>query len=389
MSGGIGGGFDAVELLRALVRIPSVNPHGDPGTTDAAHVGERACAAWVADRLEALGAAVELREVLPGRPNVLARFPADRPGKGAVLFAPHTDTVSVAGMTVAPFDGEIRDDGRRLFGRGATDTKGTLAAVLAAFAALRDDLPRLGKEIWFAGLMDEEAGNLGARALAADEAWRQAEFAVVGEPTGCDIVRAHKGALWLRLRTRGRAVHGAQPERGENAVHKMADVLRAVRDELMPRFFAAEPDPLLGPATANVGTIRGGSKINIVPDRCEAELDVRTVPAQGRAGFVEEVVAFLRTTAACPDLEADLIRRHAPLDTAADHWGVRALEAAGGRCVGAPWFCDGSILASEGGTPSVAAGPGFIAQAHTADEFLDLDELRRGVEFYRRFLLSL
>lgn len=383
MSDGAPAGFDAVGLLRELVRIPSVNPHGDPGT-DAGNTGERRCAEFVADRLASLGATVELRDVLPGRPNVLARFPTDRPGKGAVLFAPHTDTVSVAGMTVEPFAGEVREG--RLWGRGATDTKGTLAAMLAAFAALGDDLPRLGREIWFAGLMGEEAGNEGAHAVATDPGWRGAGFAVVGEPTSCDIVRAHKGALWLRLRTVGRAVHGAQPERGENAVYKMAEVLRAVRDELMPAF-AREPDPLLGPATANVGTIHGGSKINIVPDRCEAELDIRTIPAHGRAGFVAEVTALL--TRSCPDLQVDLIRRHAPLDTDAAHWGIRALEAAGGRCVGAPWFCDGSILASEGGIPSVAAGPGNIAQAHTADEFVELDELRRGVEFYGRFLRSL
>ena len=377
-------GFDAVELLRELVRIPSVNPHGDPGT-DAANTGEARVAAWVAERLASLGASVELRDVLPGRPNVLARFPTDRPpDRGAVLFAPHTDTVSVAGMTVDPFGGEVRDG--RLRGRGATDTKGTLAAMLAALADLGDDLPRLGRPVWFAGLMGEEAGNEGAHAVATDPEWHLAAFAVVGEPTGCDIVRAHKGALWLRLRTVGRAVHGAHPERGENAVYKMADVLRAVRDELMPAF-AREPDPLLGPATANVGTVHGGSKINIVPDRCEAELDLRTIPAQGRAGFVDEVVALLKQ--ACPDLQADLIRRHAPLDTDAAHWGVRALEAAGGRCVGAPWFCDGSILAAEGGIPSVAAGPGSIAQAHTADEWAEVDELRRGVEFYGRFLRNL
>ena len=144
---------------------------------------------------------------------------------------------------------------------------------------------------------------------------------------------------------------------------------------------------MLGPATANVGTVQGGSKINIVPDRCEAELDIRTIPAQGRAGFVEEVTALLRKSR--PDLQVDLIRRHAPLDTDAGHWGVHALEAAGGRCVGAPWFCDGSILASEGGIPSVAAGPGDIAQAHTADEFVELDELGRGTEFYARFLRGL
>ncbi len=230
--------------------------------------------------------------------------------------------------------------------------------------------------------MGEEAGNEGAHALAASGF--QADFAIVGEPTGCDVVHAHKGATWLQLTTRGRAAHGAHPERGDNAIYKMVDVIRCVRDELIAEF-AAEPDPILGPATANLGIVRGGSKINIVPELCAAELDLRTIPAQRRPEFVAEITARLRR--ACPDLGVELIRAAPPLFTAPDHPLVRALVAAGnGRATGASYFTDGSVLAEEAGIPSVAAGPGDIAQAHTADEFIDADELPRGVAFYRKFL---
>ena len=365
---------DVVGLLQAFVRVGSVNPTGDPGTTE---IGEARMAACVAGCLEDLGARAEVREVLPGRPNVLGRFPSDRPGKPKLLLCPHLDTVSVCGMTVEPFAAERRAG--KIYGRGACDTKGTMAAMLWALSVLGSDVEKLEHEVWFAGLMGEEAGNEGAAALAAEFA--DADFALVGEPTECQIVHTTKGVTWLRLTTRGRAAHSASPHLGENAIYKMADAVRAVRDDLLPAF-AAAPDPLLGAATASVGTITGGSKINIVPEACAVDLDLRTVPAQDREDFVAEVTATLRRS--CPDLGVEFIRSHRPLYTRPDHACIRALEAAGGRCVGAPWFCDGTVLANAG-IPSVAAGPGSIAQAHTADEWLREDDLRAGVAFYQDF----
>ena len=246
-------------LLQALVRIPSVNPHGSPGVE---HPGEQACAEFVADFLRQCGAETELRQVAPGRPNVIARFPSNAPGKKRVILAPHLDTVSVGGMTIAPFGGEIRDG--RLWGRGATDTKGPMAAMLWAIHELRNRIPSLGHEICFAGLMGEEAGQEGARAFVKEE---RADFALVGEPTGRDIVYTHKGAFWLKLCTRGRAVHASAPDLGENAIYKMADLLLFIRDDLAP-LLAAQYHPILGSPTISAGIIRGGTKTNIVPDFC-------------------------------------------------------------------------------------------------------------------------
>ncbi len=369
-----------VPLLQALVRIPSVNP---AASSDPADAGEARIAAALAETLRAMGAAdVTTPEVLPGRPNLIAKFPADRPGKPRLLLAPHLDTVSVGGMTIPPFSGELRDG--RVWGRGSTDTKGTLAAMLCALWELRDAIPRLSHEIWFCGLMDEEAGNRGAQWIV--DQGIQADFALIGEPTDCDLVRIHKGALWLRLSTRGRAAHAATPERGENALYAMADAARAVRDELVP-WLAKETHPELGHATTNLGVLRGGVKINVVPDRAEAELDLRTLPgAQQEDSFVDQVAGILRKAA--PTLEVDLIRRHRPMVTDRAHPLVGKLEAAGGQCTSAAWFCDGALLA-HAGIPSVAAGPGSIAQAHTTDEFLAVDDLERGVAFYRKFLESL
>ena len=366
----------AVELLQALIRIPSVNPEGDPGTP---HTGEQAIAEWLADWLHANfpAARVELRDVLPGRPNVVVRFSNSGGKKPRILFAPHTDTVSVGGMTIDPFGGEVREG--RVWGRGASDTKGTMAAMLWALRESRDRLGALGHEVWFAGLCSEEAGQHGARALAEQERF---DFVIAGEPTGLDAVVAHKGALWLTLATRGRAVHAAEPERGENAIYKMADVLRYVRDEL-PAALGSTAHPLLGRTTVSAGTVNGGSKINIVPDICTAELDIRYLPSD--ATLLERVSTRLRSV--CADLEITHTLSR-PMLTDSSHAVIRLLQECGSECIGAPWFSDAGVFAAAG-MPAIALGPGSIAQAHTRDEWMAVADLENGVAFFRDFIARL
>ncbi len=367
---------NVVELCQALVRIPSVNPAGDPGTDG---VGERLCAEYAAGFLQTCGTHVELREVLPGRPNVVARFPSDRPGKPRVLFAPHTDTVSVAGMTIDPFGGEVREG--RLWGRGASDTKGSMAAMLWALWEARDWIAGLSHEIWFAGLMSEEAEQLGSKTLAAEERF---DFVIAGEPTGLDVVHTHKGNAFLTLRTRGRSAHAARPELGENAIAKMLDALAVVRTEFAAEF-AARRDPLLGASTLSIGTIRGGSKTNIIPDVCEATVDLRFVPAHFHAGLVEEFRARLERVV--PDIEVEAAPSP-PLLTDPSHPLIAKLGECGAKPVGAPWFCDACFFAARG-MPAVAVGPGSIAQAHTQDEWIAVADLERGADFFGRFLAKL
>ena len=360
------------ELLRDLIRIPSVNPDGDPGTE---HVGERACAEFVAGWLRDSGAEASLDDVLPDRPNVVGRFPSDRPGKPRLLFAPHTDTVSVVGMTIDPFGGEIRDG--KIWGRGASDTKGSMASMLAALKNCREILPTLSHEIWFAGLVGEEAGQHGAKALAAKEKF---DFVIVGEPTRLEAVHTHKGSAWLTLQTTGRAVHASMPDRGENALDKMLDVLDFLRPALREHVGPLS-DPVLGKPTFNVGTIVGGSKVNIVPDRCQVMVDMRTIPGQDIQGLIRalrEKFPFLELTA----------RTSAVLYTDPSHPIVARLAGCGAPPVGAPWFCDAAIF-SEAGSPAVALGPGSIAQAHTADEWISLEALEAGTAFFEKFLRSL
>jgi succinyl-diaminopimelate desuccinylase len=369
-----------VQICRDLVAIPSVNPDGEPGTE---HTGELACAQYAADFCRRLGADVVLEEVLPGRPNIIARFPSAAPGKPRVVLGPHTDTVSVAGMTIDPFAAEIRDG--RLHGRGACDTKGTMAAMLAALEEIGPRVSELGAEITFAGFMGEETGQWGSQHFAKHHTGY--DFGLIGEPTGCAVVHTHKGSWWPRLSTAGVAVHGSQPERGDNAILKMVPVLEAL-DGPFRRLLAAPEfrHPVLGDSTLNIGVIRGGSRTNIVPDACAVNLDIRFTPALHRAGPDTLLRQFLQDQNFPVTLHSDRIC--APLDTPADNPFVQKAAAAGCGLTGATWFCDALWLA-QAGISSVAAGPGDIAQAHTADEWVSLTALEEGVAFYRRFLESL
>jgi len=361
------------EIASELVRIPSVNPDGgDPGTDQ---TGEAACAEWVARFLHECGAEVSLREVLPGRPNVVGRFPSKNSGAPRILFAPHLDTVSVSGMTVDPFGGEIREG--RLWGRGASDTKGPMASMLWALREARGFLADLPYEIWFAGLVGEEAGQHGAKALAEEERF---DFVMAGEPTSLDAVHAHKGSCWLHLKARGRAVHASRPEEGENAIYQITAAIDCLRREVAP-ILAEKTDPVLGKSTLSVGTISGGSKVNIVPDFCECSVDMRLVPGVDTA-FVSQILQ-----ARVPSLEISL-HRSEPLWTDPSHPIIQILGGLGSRPVGAPWFCDAAVFAAKG-CPSIAIGPGSINQAHTADEFIEIEELRRGGRFFLGFLQAL
>lgn len=365
-------------LLRELIRIPSVNPDS-AAEEDAA--GEAACASRVGAWLEEMGARVEFDEVLPGRPNVIGRFPGkgDRP---SILFAPHTDTVSVRGMTIDPFAGEIREG--RIHGRGASDTKGTMAAMLWALHEMRDDLADLPVNVAFVGLMGEEAGQPGAIHFARHHG-NEFDFAVVGEPTELKTVHATKGCVWHRLSTKGRSCHGSTPEQGENAIRKLLPALQQVLAELEARF-PAFADPVLGTPTVSLGTLNGGSSPNIVPSHCEAFLDIRETPALDQfGGSIRLIREVLDAEGWGGSVLVETRGSSKPLFTDPGHDGVRRLVAIGSELTTAPWYCDAGRLA-EVGLASVACGPGSIAQAHTKDEFLAIADLEAGADFYRRFI---
>ncbi|WP_338685845.1 M20 family metallopeptidase [Haloferula helveola] len=367
------------ELLHQLVRIPSVNPDNSPGTEQ---TGEGWIAAFLSEWLRKIGATVELEEIKPGRPNLIARF-APRDGRPRILLGPHLDTVGIEGMTIEPFSGEVRDG--RLWGRGASDTKGPMAAMLWGLRENATALKDAPVAIDFVAFMGEESGQWGSKEFARKYG-SEYEFAIVGEPTSLDAVHTTKGSLWATLRTTGKAAHSSQPERGENAVMKLARALDPF-ETAMSEKLATFTHPILGRSTLNIGVVRGGSRPNIVPDRAEAELDIRITPSLRDAGGA---LALLRSMTEGTPLEVVNPHENPPMELPADHpWieRIRSVRPAT-KPVGAPWFSDAAHL-SAGGIPSICLGPGSIDQAHTCDEFIDVATLEEGARFFSDFVSKL
>lgn len=373
----------ASELLRQLVAIPSVNP---ALSDDDALRGEARLVEWLEPWFAAKGFRTERVGATPGRPNLLARFGAAAPAK-TILFESHLDTVGVEGFAGDPF--ALRAAGGKLYGRGACDTKGPLAAWMAALdektlAALETSSVQL---VWL-GAIGEETGNLGAEEAVA--AGLRADECVVLEPTDLRIVHAHKGACWFTVATRGRAVHASDPARGDNAILKMREVWRILEEatsEAEKRFAGAT----LGVPTLSIGTIRGGVATNVVPDACEIQVDRRLMPGETAQGVLDDLRARL---AAVPGgVEIGLMKEGLPFHTDAAAPLVRrfgaALAAAGvaPEKEGAAWCSDAGVLSSVCGQ-TLVWGPGAIAQAHTTAEFIAEDSLAAGRETLRRFLLD-
>ena len=379
---------DSEKLLRELIALPSVNPAFLP--VGDARAGEQRVADFLAATAARAGLDVDFSDALPGRPNLIARLgptgSRSRP-RHCVVLAPHMDTVGHVAMPDTLFRPVKKGD--RLFGRGACDTKGSVAAMLTALSNVARSATRPREtEIIFTALVDEESGQAGSRALVRDGF--RADLAIVGEPTCLQVVTAHKGDLWLTLRTRGQAAHGARPELGRNAVHAMARVVEWLETDYAA-LLAKKRHPLLGRATVNVGTIRGGTQPNIVPDLCEITIDRRTIPGETQAGVIRELRSLLKAQGFAVELVDDKSTAPCwPMETDAKLPLVQTLmsNVKQRAALGVHYFSDASVFA-HGGTPAVLFGPGDIAQAHTADEWISLRSLEGATAVLTKFLSGL
>lgn len=387
--------LDVVATLRQLIQIPSVNPMGRPLE------GPIYYEAALTDHLQllftSLGLAWERMPVAPKRDNIIARVegavPLDQGGE-LLLLEVHQDTVPIDGMIVEPFGAELRDG--RIYGRGACDVKGGMAAMLAALARLAHDREPPPATVVLACSINEEHGFTGATALAA--AWRNGtskllprkpDRIIVSEPTSLQVVAAHKGVVRWKCRTEGRAAHSSRPDRGENAIYKMAPLLQALQRYHLEVTPTLTEHKLVGRPSLSVGVISGGVSVNTVPDACVIEIDRRLLPGNDPLAIQQEVIAYLKQQGVTDCVhEPPFITARGLPDTGNDAWATRVRDSVrrmgiDSEIEGVQYGTDAPALTADG-SPTIVFGPGHIDQAHTIDEWIEIEQLEKGAEAYYR-----
>ena len=371
-----------IALTCALVSTPSVNPQLEEGGS-----GEQETAALVAEWLESWGLDTRITEISPNRFNVVGKLEGEGP---TLLLNGHLDTVGVSGMTIPPFDAKI--EGGRIWGRGSCDMKAGLAAILAATKRLTEEGPR--PNLIVAMTADEEHASLGMYALA--DSSPSADLAIVTEPTRLAVMPAHKGFLWVRAVFRGLAAHGSRPDLGIDAIRHAALYVSAL-DDYGEQLTSRPAHPLLKHGSVHAGTIQGGSAASVYPDACEVVLERRTMPGERPEEVVQE---FQRILDELSEREGDL---SASLEQMLERPGTEVPEDSrlvqgllkAGQEHGIPPAVEGmtawvdAALLNEIGIPAVCYGPGDIAQAHSADEWVELAQIEKCADVLESFARDL
>ena len=365
---------DGAELVRRMVRIDSRNPSLVPGAP-----GELALATFLRDILTSWGLDAQLQEAAPGRPNVVAILRGSGGGR-SLMFNGHLDIVGVDGMTHSPFGADERQG--RVYGRGASDMKGGVAAMCAAAARLRG---KLKGDLVITGVVDEEWQSIGTSALIA--AGVRADAAVVTEPTRLGFMPAHKGFAWLQATLHGRAAHGSRWDIGIDAI-RHAGLLLSELDRVDSEELPRRRHDLLGRPSLHASSIEGGVGLRTYPDRCVVRIERRTIPGEtGDDALSELRAACERVRRAVPELRADVdllfaqppsdVRPDAPIAKAlASVMGAQGLDA---KPLGMSAWTDAALL-NAAGVPAVCFGPGDMGLAHAAEEYIDVAEIERATE---------
>ena len=396
--------WDVVEVLQKLVSIPSVNPMGRNVSGD--EYLEENVTNQLESWFEELGVPWVRQEIEPRRSNLLARIDGDTPpqegGKILVLEA-HQDTVPVEGMTIDPFDPAIREG--RMFGRGSCDIKGGMASMLVNFARCVEDRPAGMPTLVMACSVNEEYGFSGAQQMAAlweEEDWlpQVPDAVLVAEPTLLDVVVAHKGTARWHCHTHGKAAHSSQPELGVSAIYRMGHVLQAFEKYAAEVVGTLGHHPLVGVPTISVGLIEGGISVNTIPDKCQIEIDRRVLPGNDPLGAyqhaVDHILEQLRSDApeGIEGIEFDP-PYHSKPGLADECNGDFADLLSGvirdcghpGNQIGVSYGTDAYAFSSRK-IPTVVFGPGSIDQAHTVDEWVEIEQLKEATRIIERLILA-
>jgi len=370
---------EVISLLGDLISINSVNPLEGTSTK-----GEKELAFYLKGYLQSTGIKSILQPVLDERPNVIGIIAGKNKGKNFVLEA-HMDTVTVDNMTIDPFLPKIEEG--KMFGRGACDDKGSLAAMLLAMKLLKQKNIPLKGDVCIAAVVDEEHKYRGI--LHFLNQGFKLNAGIVGEPTNLDILIAHKGCLRWRIITKGISVHSSKPEKGKNAIYLMNEVISTLQKRLIP-LCRKKSHPLVGSPTLSVNSIQGGTQVNVVPDRCFIEIDRRMIPGENEQDVLKEVDKFLdELRKENPLLEVereDPFITSPPMQIREDEEVVQTLlkcakdnQAAESKIRGGRFDSDAGKFVARG-IPTPVFGPGDIAQAHSENEWVEIKQVAQAAE---------
>ena len=375
---------EITNLAQELIKIPSDET-----------AGEKEVCEYLESYLKSLGMKVRLQEVLPNRPNIIAEVIGDEVGK-SIMFNGHVDTVPVGDIkkwSMDPYSAIIKDN--KLFGRGSTDMKGAIASMIIAMKFIMNNVKKFNGKIIFTGVMAEETTGLGTQKIVEENI--KADMAVVGEPSDEKIYRAHKGTMWFNLSTYGKLEHSSESNsESNNAIINMMKLIMEI-NEISKELETIENN-LVGHPSINIGLIDGGTKQNMIADSCRISIDRRTLPEEKTDEILDKLRIRLDGLRSLDDrltfdLEIDTIRE--AVEVVESEQIVQEVKNALNKVInknptisGMKATTDMSILVNQGNIPSVIYGPGFIKQAHTVDEFIEVKRLVESSQVYAEILLN-
>ena len=375
---------EITNLAQELIKIPSDET-----------AGEKEVCEYLESYLKSLGMKVLLQKVLPNRPNIIAEVIGDEVGK-SIMFNGHVDTVPVGDVkkwSMDPYSAIIKDN--KLFGRGSTDMKGAIASMIIAMKFIMNNVEKFNGKIIFTGVMAEETTGLGTQKIVEENI--KTDMAVVGEPSDEKIYRAHKGTMWFNLSTYGKLEHSSESNsESNNAIINMMKLIMEI-NEISKELETIENN-LVGHPSINIGLIDGGTKQNMIADSCRISIDRRTLPEEKTDEILDKLRIRLDGLRSLDDrltfdLEIDTIRE--AVEVAESEQIVQEVKNALNKVInknptisGMKATTDMSILVNQGNIPSVIYGPGFIKQAHTVDEFIEVKRLVESSQVYAEILLN-
>jgi len=362
---------EVVELAKSLVSFNSENPPGN----------EKPIAFFIKDFLDDLGLEAQLIEFGKNRYNLIASFGK----KEGLMLNGHMDTVPIGNVESWKFDpfGEIKDE--KLYGRGAVDMKGGLACVLAAVKNLVKEKVEFKRKLSLVFVGDEEVGLAGSKFIIENykDALRDIRYGIIAEPTNFLITTAQKGIADMKVKIKGKAAHGSRPELGDNAIYKACDIVQELRE--LSEKLKKKKDTLLGSGTINVGKIAGGTKLNAVPDYCEIEIDRRIIPGETPQSAKKQIEKILRKLKIKGEVE--LLLPRLPMKLSENSLLVKTLkEIAGTKTKGEAAYTEAELYYRGVGVECAVFGPGNPDLSHTTDEYIKIDELKKGRVMFEKII---